>query len=1008
MSNNLKLKFDKNQDYQLKAIDSIVNIFDGQERKKSAFSAIRNELAIQGAVYEQEGIGNKLDLKDMDIVENIHKIQLTNGLTKSSRSEIKPPYNFSVEMETGTGKTYVFTRTVFELNAQYGFRKFVIVVPSVAIREGIKKSLEITEEHFSELYPGVGCKSFIYDSSKMGEVREFATSNDIQIMIINIDAFRKDFDEDDEGKSNLIYRSSEHLSGKKPIELIRQTNPIVIIDEPQSVDNTERSKEAIEKLNPMCILRYSATHKKIQNLVYRLDPVDAFEQKLVKKIEVWSVRPEEDFNIPYIKVLDVYNKNGIYADLEVDIKNKRTGKIKRGKVKAKTNENIREITNNELYKDDYIIDQLNYDPNNKQVIFKSDVILKAGDAVGDPNSDEVKYQQIKATIKAHLDKELSLVKKDIKVLSLFFIDEVKNYQIYNEDKTVSKGKYQIMFEQAYNELISKSKYKPLLSSKIRNIQDAERVKGAYFAEDAKNKGKLKDSKERKSGFSADDVRAFDLIMKRKELLLSFDSSVRFIFSHSALKEGWDNPNVFQICTLVDTKDTFTKRQKIGRGLRLAVNQNGERVTHQKDETVNVLTVIANESYEEFASTLQSEIQEECGIKFGHLEENAFQNIVVYKDDEDTQLGYEASKEIFEFMVDKGYISSKGASKGKINESLKSAIVDETVEVPEQYEGIKEDIINVIKKSTRKLPLKNTKEKVIIIPRKEVLLSPEFEELWNRIKQKTTYRVKFDDELFISECLEKMDELRPRRSKINIDRVDIEIKRKGVEVDFKDTIKQDLQQRTYRLPDIIREIQDATMITRSTIIDILLKADKWELFKLNPYQFIEKTIKIFNSVKRDLIVKGIKYEKTDDYYEQSQFDVKEEDALVGYLEKNAISTSDENPRSLYNHVLYDSDVEKDFVERLEADEEVKLYVKLPGWFVVDTPFGGYNPDWAILMEKDDIKKLYFVIETKGSVDDEDLRKREDKKIKCARKHFKALESEVEYEVVDDFDKVKDMM
>lgn len=1006
MSNNLKLKFDKNQDYQLKAIDSIVNIFEGQERKKSSFSAIRKELEI-GITYEQEGIGNKLDLKDMEILENIHKIQLANGLTKSARSEIKAPYNFSVEMETGTGKTYVFTRTVFELNAQYGFRKFIIVVPSVAIREGIKKSLEITAEHFSELYPGVGCKSFIYDSSKMGEVREFATSNDIQIMIINIDAFRKDFDEDDEGKSNLIYRSSEHLSGKKPIELIQQTNPIVIIDEPQSVDNTERSKEAIEKLNPMCILRYSATHKKIQNLVYRLDPVDAFEQKLVKKIEVWSVRPEEDFNIPYIKVLDVYNKNGVYADLEVDVKGAK-GKVTRKKIKVKTHDDLKDKTKRDLYSG-YVISNLDYNPENKVVYFENQDPLKVGESIGDINDDEVKYQQIKATIKAHLDKELSLVKKDIKVLSLFFIDEVKNYQVYNEDKTVSKGKYQIMFEQAYNELISKPKYKTLLNSKIRNIKDAERVKGAYFAEDAKNKGKLKDSKERKSGFSADDVRAFDLIMKRKELLLSFDSSVRFIFSHSALKEGWDNPNVFQICTLVDTKDTFTKRQKIGRGLRLAVNQDGERVTHQKDETVNVLTVIANESYEEFASTLQSEIQEECGIKFGHLEENAFQNIVVYKDDEDTQLGYEASKEIFAFMMDKGYISSKGASKGKINESLKRAIVDETVEVPAQYEDIKEEIVNVIKKTTRRFPIENTKDKVVIKPRKEVLLSPEFKDLWDRIKQKTAYRVQFNDELFISKCLEKMDELRPRRSKINIDRVDIEIKRKGVEVDFKDTIKQDLKQRTYRLPDLIREIQDATMITRSTIIDILLKADKWELFKLNPYQFIEKTIKIFNSVKRELIVDGIKYEKIDDYYEQTQFEVeKDEDALVGYLERNAIVTSDENPRSLYSHILYDSDVEKDFVERLEKDEEVKVYVKLPGWFEVDTPLGGYNPDWAILMEKDDVKKLYFVVETKGSLEDDDLRRRERDKIRCAKKHFKVLESDVIYDVATDFDEVKYMM
>lgn len=1004
MSSNLKLKFDKNQDYQLKAINSIVDIFEGQERRKSLFSAVKDELDI-GATCEQEGVGNKLDLKDTDILDNLHKIQLKNGLTKSIKGEIEPPYNFSVEMETGTGKTYVFTRTIFELNAEYGFRKFIIVVPSVAIREGIKKSLEITEGHFKDLYPGVGFNSFIYDSSKFGEVREFATSNDIQIMIINIDAFRKDFDEDDKGKANLIYKSSEQLSGKKPIELIQQTNPIVIIDEPQSVDNTERSKEAIEKLNPLCILRYSATHKKIQNLVYRLDPVDAFEKKLVKKIEVWSVTPEEDFNTPYIKVLDVYNKNGVYADLELDIKGI-NGKIQRKKKRIKTHNELDKVTKRDLYKG-FNISSLNYDPNNKGVIFENDITLKVGETIGDINNDEIKYQQIKATIKAHLDKELSLIKKDIKVLSLFFIDEVKNYQIYNDDKTITKGKYQIMFEKAYKELISKPKYKPLLNSKIRNIIDAEKVKGAYFAEDANNKGKLKDSKERKSGFSADDIKAFDLIMKRKELLLSFDSSVRFIFSHSALKEGWDNPNVFQICTLVDNKDSFTKRQKIGRGLRLAVNQDGERVSHQKDETVNVLTVIANESYEEFAFTLQSEIQEECGIKFGHLEENSFQNIIINRNGEDEQLGYESSKEIFDYMVSKDYLKGTGPNKGMINECLKRAVVDENVEVPVQYEDIKVEITDLIKKVARRLPIGNNKDKVLVKSRKEVLLSPEFEELWRRIKQKTTYRVKFDDDRFVKLCLEKMNELKYRRSKVNIDRVDIEIKRQGIDVEYKDTIKQDLKQKNYKLPDLIREIQDDTMITRSTIIDILIKADKWDLFKLNPHQFIKKIIKIFNSVKREIIVEGIKYEKINDNYLQSQLNIEsDEDAIIGYLEKNAIATKDDDAKSLYTHILYDSDVEKEFVKRLEKDEYVKLYVKLPGWFVVDTPVGDYNPDWAILMDKDGEKKLYFVVETKGSLEDEDLRGREKSKIRCAKKHFNALESGVQYEVATDFDEIKE--
>ncbi|HBF0342408.1 hypothetical protein GSQ33_03505 [Clostridioides difficile] len=494
-------------------------------------------------------------------------------------------------------------------------------------------------------------------------------------------------------------------------------------------------------------------------------------------------------------------------------------------------------------------------------------------------------------------------------------------------------------------------------------------------------------------------------MKRKELLLSFDSSVRFIFSHSALKEGWDNPNIFQICTLVNNKDTFTKRQKIGRGLRLAVNQDGERITHQKDETINVLTVIANESYDEFASALQLEIQEECGIKFGHLEENSFQNIVICREDEDIQLGYEASKYIFDFMINKGYLSSKGNKKGKINEKLKRCIVDEKVEIPLQYEGIKDEIINVIKRAIRRLPIGNNKDRVVIKQRKEILLSQEFTDLWDRIKQKTIYRVESNDEKFIDICLKKMEDLKPRRSKINIDRVDIEIKCKGVEIEYKDTIKQNLKQKTYKLPDLIRDIQDATMITRYTIIHILLKANKWDLFKLNPNQFIEKTIKIFNSAKRELIVDEIKYEKVDDYYHKSQFEI-EKDILIGYLKKNAIATSEENQKSLYNYILYDSYIEKKFAEKLEKDEEVKVYVKLPSWFEIDTPIGGYNPDWAIPMEENDIKKLYFVVETKGSLDDDDLRKRERDKINCAKEHFKALESGIRYVVETDFDDIKE--
>ena len=1004
---SMKIQFDANLDYQRDAIESVTGVFAGQEICQTNFTVAPLHSWEEGSLFHgiQEdtlGIGNRLRLLDEDIHANIRKIQLKNGLAPSESFDSKYGIHLTVEMETGTGKTYVYLRTVFEMNRLYGFTKFIIVVPSIAIKEGVQKSLEITATHFKELYENVAFDYFTYDSSKLSDVRNFATSPDIQIMVINIDAFRKSFsDPEQENKANIIHRAHDRMTGAKPIEFIQQTNPIVIVDEPQSVDTTDKSKEAIASLNPMCTLRYSATHVEKHHMLYKLDSVDAYEQKLVKQIEVAGIEVKDGHNKSFIKLVSVNNKKSpISAKIEIDARLK-NGSIKRKEVTVTSGADLldaRYSGGRDVY-DGYIIDDIYCEQGNEYISFTSKPdILKLGQALGEVDPDEFKRLQIRKTIEEHLDKEMRLRPQGIKVLSLFFIDKVANYRWYDEDGNPQKGKFALMFEEEYDRAIRKPKYSQLFEGADLDTA-AQGVHNGYFAidkkKDSSGKEMLKESKIGKDGKAASsesDGSAYNTIMKDKEWLLSFDCKLKFIFSHSALKEGWDNPNVFQICTLNETTSVIKKRQEIGRGLRICVNQDGERV---HGFAVNTLTVMANESYEQFAEQLQKEIENEEGIKFGVVEKHLFANIVVPVDDHNHEyLGAEASKQLWEHLQSEGHIDSKG----KVQDSLKASLKNGTLALPEAFQPHAAQIVSVLKKVSGNLNIKNRDDKAKVSLNKAVYLSPEFQALWDRIKYKTTFRVDFDTNALIEKCAEEIKvNLQVGKARFTYRKAKTEIDRSGVHTQQVQETTSVYESRAFDLPDLITYLQNETNLTRRTIVAIINKSGRLESFKNNPQKFIEQSANIIKSQMRLFIVDGIKYQKIgdDQFYAQELF---QQNELFGYLKDNMVKAE----KSVFDHVVYDSDIELEFASAFERNEDIKLYAKLPGWFKIDTPLGGYNPDWAVLIEKDGKEKLYFVVETKSTLFSVERRPEENAKIKCGYAHFEALGDEVKFTVSNSMD------
>lgn len=983
----MKLHFEDDLDYQMAAIHAVVSLFKGQEISRSEFTVTyRPESGQQGSLGLAEnelGIGNRLQLVDVEVLDNLRAIQLASGLRPTEKLASG---DFTVEMETGTGKTYVYLRTIFELNRNLGFTKFVIVVPSVAIKEGTSKTLEITRDHFESLYPKAkGYEYFLYDSSKPGRVRSFATSANIQIMVTTVGAINKK-------DVNNLYKENESTGGERPIDLIKATSPIIIVDEPQSVDGglQGQGKKALDAMNPLCTLRYSATHADKHHMVYRLDAVDAYDRGLVKQIEVASLQVEGGNNKPYVKLESTHNRQGsITAKIEIDVQ--RGKNIKREILTVEDGDDLEQLTNRAIY-DNMQIGTITCGKNNESVQIKGpgiDQVLLPGDAVGAVSPDEIKRLMIRRTIKEHLEKEKTFAanKQPIKVLSLFFIDSVEHYRQYDEDGNPVKGKYALMFEEEYTKLAKYGEYQSLFNE-IDLETNAADVHNGYFSIDKRER--LVDTAENNQAGRDSSERAYNLIMKEKEKLLSFDTKLKFIFSHSALKEGWDNPNVFQICALRDMGTERERRQTIGRGLRLCVNQDGQRL---RGSDINTLTVIATESYEEFAENLQKEIEEDTGIRFGIVESHQFATVLIVNEQgEAAPLGVEQSDKIWKFLKAVGFVDAKG----KVQDSLRTALKDGSFKLPEELKtelGSKadiaeEDIQGILRKLAGKLDIKNADDRRTITTREAVLQSEEFKALWERIKYKTTYRVDFDNDKLIANCAKAILDCPPiTKTRAQFRKADIAIGKGGVTAEeTKASAFTTIHEDDIELPDIITDLQDKTQLTRSSIVKILTESRRIQDFARNPQQFIDYASEAINRTKRLALVNGIKYSKIGDehFYAQELF---QQEELKGYL-KNTLETQ----KSVYTHVVYDSaGVERNFAEALEKNEAVKVYAKLPSWFKIPTPLGTYNPDWAVVVDDDGKEKLYFVVETKGSTWWGDLRHVEGAKILCGEKHFEEVAS-----------------
>ncbi len=861
----MKLQFDANQTYQLAAIQSIVDIFEGQPLNQSDFDIAfqSTQLSFQ---FNDKGVGNNLLLSPEQILANLNTVQQRNGLLPSPSLD---GMNFTVEMETGTGKTYVYLRTVYELNKIYGFKKFVVVVPSVAIREGVLKNLEITHQHFQNLYGSPAIDFTVYNSKKLTALKSFAGNNAIQILVINIDAFAKD--------ANIINQLRE--SGVRPIEYIQATRPIVIVDEPQNME-TEIRKKAIANLNPLCTLRYSATHKQLYNPVYRLDPVTAYDLGLVKQIEVDAVIADDNVNAAFVQ-LDRITPAKTTISIKLKIYVNQPNGVALKPITAKIGADLYQLSNRrEIYKGGFIINRIT----REKIVFSNGVEISKGQSHGGLTDAVMKYQ-IERTIAAHLAREKQLQAQGVKVLSLFFIDRVANYRSYDSDGAPQKGKIALWFEEILSRYLEKPEYQDLYPFTIEQMHDG------YFSQD--RKGRFKDS----SGKTKADDATYNKIMKNKEQLLSVDEPLRFIFSHSALREGWDNPNVFQICTLNETKSEMKKRQEIGRGLRLPVDSLGERIF---DKTINRLTIIANETYADFSQQLQREIQDECGVDF-------------------------------------------------------------------------------------KDRIKDIREKAQIKLTKDLSVHPEFLEIWNLIKQKTVYKVQYQTAELVEKAAEAVKNMDPiARPMLIAQKFTMSYSEEGIEGELTDIARQTVQVANVAIPDVYAYIQGKIKITRHVVLQILKRSGRIDDLAVNPQLFLDNVVAKIQTTLHRLMVDGIRYEKLGNAeYEMRLFQNEEIETYLSNLFKVA-----RHEKTIYNYVPVDSSIETKFAQDCEADNKVKFYFKLPRGFKISTPLGNYIPDWAVILEND--KRLYFVAETKSTLNLELLRGIEELKIECGKKHFVEFE------------------
>ncbi|MYS05813.1 DEAD/DEAH box helicase family protein [Streptomyces sp. SID6041] len=980
----LKLHFDSELPHQKAAVAAVRGLFHGQESGQGLFTVSGNNADL----FTAEGVGNRLRILPEQLLANLNKIQEDNGLPLSSLPDLADEHdlNFTIEMETGTGKTYVYLRTLYELNKLYGFTKFVVVVPSVAIREGVHKSLQIMESHFKALYDGVPLHYFTYDSAQLGQVRNFAHSSGIELMIVTAAAINKP-------ATARIYQPSEQTGGVAPIDLIRQVRPILIVDEPQSVDGGPqgRGRAALRAMAPLFSLRYSATHADVFNMVYKLDAIDAYQAGLVKQIEVAGGTLESAHGRPYIRLEKVSTrKNDYTATVEVDVM--RSGHVVRKTESVAPGASLEAITDNRVYEGLLVGDvtkgRSKTEPGFIHVYGGGiDEYIKEGAAYGDIPMLERARHLINKTIRVHLDRELELRSRGVKVLSLFFIDRVDRYRAEDADGNPIPGDYVRIFEEEYSTLKRNPRYSTL-DDGVELDSESGAVHEGYFARDAK--GRPKDIKEGAAQDGADAERAYDLIMRDKERLLSLDESVKFIFSHSALKEGWDNPNVFQICSLREMGTERQRRQTIGRGLRLAVNQEGQRL-HGFD--VNTLTVVATESLEQFATSLQTEYEQDAKVSFGRIEPHQFSNLLL-PDGDGKRLGSEGSQRLFAALQEAGYIQSNGKIDAQL---LQRALAEDTFTLAEEFVGLETAVVERLQQRAKGVTINDRDERRTVKVRKQVFENPQFHELWNRIKQRTTYRVDFDAEKLITDAARALKEARQiLPARMVWTSTMLAISERGIETGAASTSAPQLvDQGDVPLPDILSELAEQTKLTRRTIRRILSESGRFQDFQRNPQEFLSLAAEKISEARRAALVDGIKYVKLgeSDVYAQELFLTEE---LHGYLGTNLTPAA----KSVYEEVRYDSETERKFVEDLESASDVEVYAKLPSWFKVPTPLGAYNPDWAIVRRLPDGEQcLYLVIETKGTQQESLLRPEELGKIKCGHRHFEALGTNVTFEQTD---------
>ncbi|MDR5893140.1 DEAD/DEAH box helicase family protein [Halomonas mongoliensis] len=1010
----MKLKF-KTQEYQTRAVEALADCFAGQPFS----SGIRYRIdpgeaaplaqPMQRDMYaspdsDDAGFKNAaLELTELELLNNIRTVQrrqnlpLSDGLKKDDKTGC--PYNLDVEMETGTGKTYVYLKSMFELKQRYGWSKFIVVVPSIAIREGVYKSLQITADHFLESY-GEKARFFIYNSKQLHNLESFSSDAGISVMVINVQAFNS------RGADNRrIYDELDDFQSRRPIDVIKANRPILFLDEPQKMEGG-KTLSSLSEFNPLFIVRYSATHKTTYNKIHRLDALDAYNQKLVKKISVHGVTTKGLTGTDaYLYLENIETAKNKPPVAWVEYEEKSASGVKRKRRKLGKGDNLHELSDGlDQYKGFVVSD---IDARIDQLSFTNGVELTAGEVTVDVTEKALRQIQIREAVKAHFKKEQLLFSQGVKVLTLFFIDEVAKYRQYDEGGEVL-GEYARIFEEEYNHQLNQvltledSEYNRYL----KGISASDTHNG-YFSIDKKSK-RLVDPKTKARSTETDDVDAYDLILKDKERLLSFDEPTRFIFSHSALREGWDNPNVFVICTLKHSDNIISRRQEVGRGLRLAVNQLGDRMDDPLTvHDINELTVVASESYKDFVTALQRDISNDLSERPRVADEAYFTGKLLVSEEGEVEVTPAMAKEIYRYLLKNDYTDNADHITEAYHQAKEDGIL---AELPEALQPYAQQVLQLIDSvfSNAQLPHIEDGRKAKLNPLNDNFHKKEFQELWERINRKAAYSVSFDSNELIEKCVGYLD------LKLSVKRLEYQVERgtQKAEASYQDMtsgqaftvneserVKHDGSLHSAVQYDLIGRLAEATQLTRRTVAAILSKVQPktFKQYQMNPEDFMAQAARLINEQKATMIVADIAYDPLNERHSCELFTIEKPE--------NQLDRAYKAKRHVFDYVVTDSNIERKFVERLEVEKEVIVYAKLPKSFFIPTPVGNYNPDWAIAFNENDVKHVYFVAETKGSMSSMELRGTEDAKIKCAKEFFDAIATaKVRYDVVDSYDEL----